>query len=226
MGGAALAAGHRHTPKHRASIAHVHFTAHCEYDVRILFFTQSFPFSPALAVAQRPAFGATSIPACWERRRDARNSLQSAAAYFDATLIGASCSTNWYEVRSGSSLRAPSHLAIHSAVACGMRVQGNDGDLGWGPPPTFSKVPAPALLGFDESIDWYCNMHNSGGRYYGHAGNCVNAGLNILSLYVRTHFDSRWCGVGERWVVRVLESCLTCGPQSPPCAIDLILTCN
>ena len=38
--------------------------------------------------------------------------------------------------------------------------------------------PAPALLGFDDSIDWFCRF--GGGD---HAEACVQSNFNILSLY-------------------------------------------
>jgi len=97
---------------------------------------------------------------CWEVKRDNQWEQQPAHDYFRMAIEGSACGTNWYE--------------------------GNDGDLGKAEmPPGFSD-DAPALLGFDESIDWYCNRapkNNAFHGYWGHAGNCVNANLNILSLY-------------------------------------------
>ena len=63
--------------------------------------------------------------------------------------------------------------------------EGNDGGLGsrgGGPAqswvwPHFDQ-PAAALLGFDESIDWFCRFGGSG-----HAEACVESNLNILSLF-------------------------------------------
>jgi len=82
--------------------------------------------------------------------------------FFSDTLSGAHCDTNWYE--------------------------GNNGDLGR-VTPSFAE-PAPALLGFDSPIDTYCAANKPPPRqargqrqHYGHAGECVNANLNILSLY-------------------------------------------
>lgn len=52
--------------------------------------------------------------------------------------------------------------------------------------PTF-VAPAPAVFGFDDDIDAFCSTRPStntgwqGG--YGHARNCVESNLNILSLY-------------------------------------------
>jgi len=81
--------------------------------------------------------------------------------FFDDAWWGRDCERNWYS--------------------------GNSGDLGkvFGGPfqawvwPHFSEN-APALLGFDESIDWYCTSHGGSGQ---HAAACVMANVNILSLY-------------------------------------------
>ena len=119
-------------------------------------------------------------PACWEVRRDVgevrrdavtgkvlrdatRTTRQSASTYFAETLAGEHCVSNWYE--------------------------GNPGQLGErDEAPSFSTA-APALLGFDETIDEYCSMQpktndaaNSVGGHW-HARNCIAANLNILSLY-------------------------------------------
>jgi len=40
--------------------------------------------------------------------------------------------------------------------------------------------PAPALLGFDESIEFFCQQH---GGFGAHAETCVKANHNILSLH-------------------------------------------
>ena len=82
----------------------------------------------------------------------------------------------------------------HLAMGHLHRYTGNDGPLGqpdggptrsWVMPHFNPHKDAPAVLGFDESIDWYCS--NSGG-YEGnlawhHAHNCVEANANILSLH-------------------------------------------
>ena len=81
------------------------------------------------------------------------------STFFDETLQGRHCDSNWY--------------------------QGNAGTLGT-VGPDFSKAHAPALLGFDESIDEYCGQHLDGNQdrnIRGHATRCVAANLNILSLY-------------------------------------------
>lgn len=80
--------------------------------------------------------------------------------YFDDMFWGRGCNKNWYS--------------------------GNAGGLGqaWGGPtmdwvhPHFT-APAPALLGFDRNIDWHCHNHNDAM----HAIKCVEANVNILSLY-------------------------------------------
>ena len=82
--------------------------------------------------------------------------------YFDDAWWGRGCEKNWYTGNGGRL-----------------------GQTGGGPSkryvdPHFTQN-APALLGFDESIDWYCNAH--GGRGGNHAENCVHAQVNILSLY-------------------------------------------
>ena len=68
------------------------------------------------------------------------------------------------------------------------RYEGNKGSLGnEGQPPSFS-ADAPAVLGFDETIDGFCGRteKKNAGKYkdsWDHAKNCVQANLNILSLY-------------------------------------------
>ena len=97
-------------------------------------------------------------PACWERRRDAADQWQSADTFFDELLEGAHCASNWFEGNFGK-LGKKDHV------------------------PTFGKT-APALLGFDESIDAFCAARLGGGQQdLGHAQKCVAASLNILSLY-------------------------------------------
>jgi len=91
-------------------------------------------------------------PACWQRRRDEAWRGQSSDTYFRDVLSGAHCATNWYEGSPGS-------LGFRDRL------------------PTF-RQPAPALLGFDESIDDFCDNH--GGD---HAQSCVRSNLNILSLH-------------------------------------------
>ena len=97
-------------------------------------------------------------PACWETVRNRPKRSQMSSTFFDETLQGRHCDSNWY--------------------------QGNGGTLGT-VGPDFSKTHAPALLGFDESIDEYCGQHLEGNQAHirGHATRCVAANLNILSLY-------------------------------------------
>ena len=62
------------------------------------------------------------------------------------------------------------------------RYAGNPGDLGWNTP-QFER-DAPALLGFDESIDRACHQYAPRWKKNAnHAERCVSASLNILSLY-------------------------------------------
>jgi len=99
---------------------------------------------------------------CFERTRDRGGAeYQDSYTFFDLTQQGLVCDTNWYE--------------------------GNFGDLGVeGRMPTF-PAPAPALLGFDETIDDFCSARRQAngdwGEYMNHAENCRLAGMNILSLY-------------------------------------------
>ena len=97
-------------------------------------------------------------PACWESVRDKPKKSQMSGTFFDEVLDGRHCDGNWFE--------------------------GNGGTLGT-VGPDFSKTHAPALLGFDESIDEYCSKHleDDHDRIIGHATRCVAANLNILSLY-------------------------------------------
>ena len=91
----------------------------------------------------------------------------------------------------------PHHRSSPRRDFCGTRnwYTGNEGALGdantLGPAEPKAKhhfkadKEAPALLGFDESIDGYCQ--NNGGKHdgsaSGHAIQCVQAQVNILSLY-------------------------------------------
>jgi len=84
--------------------------------------------------------------------------------YFDDAWWGRSCHQNWYtgtEGQLGNSHKlGPSDQSV------------------W---PHFTEA-APALLGFDESIDAYCATHGGAWRDQ-HSERCVNANVNILSLY-------------------------------------------
>lgn len=62
--------------------------------------------------------------------------------------------------------------------------QGNRGDIGFAnQPPTFT-YDAPAVLGFDESIDAYCiDRVKQEQKAHQHGIRCVEANVNILSLY-------------------------------------------
>jgi hypothetical protein len=93
--------------------------------------------------------------ACWDDSGGGWN-------YFDSAWWGKDCrSRNWYTGNNGA-LGAvdggPTKEYVH---------------------PHFTES-APALLGFDESIDAYCAAHGGSGQ---HAEACVKANVNILSLY-------------------------------------------
>lgn len=97
---------------------------------------------------------------CWERERDHKSRRQSAYTFFGATVNGDYCATNWYE--------------------------GNWGVLGQPDSLPSFEDDAFGLLGFDESIDDYCDdalRRKSIKSADDHAGRCVDASLNILSLY-------------------------------------------
>ena len=107
---------------------------------------------------------------CWDVQRDDKKRKQTASAFFDETFRGVHCDSNWFE--------------------------GNYGMLGSEyERPMFSR-DAPALLGFDETIDGYCNREPKDNEYkdlYGdaiyHSNNCVAANINILSLCERATVD-------------------------------------
>ena len=94
-------------------------------------------------------------PACWDQVRDRADRSQPSHVYFDEVASGANCYTNWYEGNQGS-------FGIAGRIV------------------NFGPKGAPALLGFDESIDRMCQ---AGRGCSGHAGCCVRHGYNILSLY-------------------------------------------
>ena len=104
---------------------------------------------------------------CFEVKRDDPEVAIDASRYFRETFSGVHCGSNWY---SGN----PDELGAE------------DSD-----PPTFTR-DAPALLGFDETIDDYCSAapetnpsaHQRGGHW--HASHCIASNLNILSLYGET----------------------------------------
>lgn len=82
-------------------------------------------------------------------------------SFFLNAMNGQTCGRNWFE--------------------------GNQGPLGWADrnPTMLDRwphytAPAPALLGFDESIDAVCASRNGG---FDHGAACVRANYNILSLY-------------------------------------------
>lgn len=68
-------------------------------------------------------------PPCWSIRRDSSAMKQTASTYFDETLAGSFCDSNWYEGMAGAGGRSESR-------------------------PHFTAA-APALLGFDIPIAQY-----------------------------------------------------------------------
>ena len=93
------------------------------------------------------------MPGCWGN---------DGYKYFDDAWWGRSCSQNWYT--------------------------GTPGQLGRGNGPSAPAIwphftdKAPALLGFDETIDDYCAARGGPGSHQ-HSEVCVRANVNILSLY-------------------------------------------
>ena len=77
---------------------------------------------------------------------------------------------------------------------CVRRYEGNPGEIGEGYAPRVTENwvwphferSAPALLGFDESIDRACSKVNP---VDGHANNCITSNLNILSLYPPAQYN-------------------------------------
>ena len=106
----------------------------------------------------RARMGGRGSPGCWEDDPD---------TFFANAANGTTCSRNWYE--------------------------GNVGNLGWstgGPTkdwvqPHFTDA-APALLGFDDDINWHCHSDQSDH----HAHGCVRANYNILSLYHPAQYNT------------------------------------
>ena len=92
--------------------------------------------------------------ACWGRQNWEIDN------YFRSVIQGHKCSMNWYTGNSGE-LGKPDG---------GPTKQKTD--------PHFTQS-APAVLGFDEAIDYYCNQHDQ----INHAVACVKSNVNILSLY-------------------------------------------
>ena len=94
--------------------------------------------------------------ACWNRQRDNAWAEQDSHTYFADAASGRHCNTNWYE-GNGGQLGAEGHI---------WQFGGSEG--------------APALLGFDDTIDHACHK---GQGCHEHAECCVKHNYNILSLY-------------------------------------------
>ena len=136
-------------------------------------------------------------PACWSVGRvTSVASSQTREAFFAELRAGKVCQNNWYE--------------------------GNPGELGRANRmPDFGGKPAPALLGFDETIGDFCasrlgGWNSPGVRQLGNGEMCVRAGINILSLYgkrqpynVCRNFEWQACQPEPR-IFRACERPLTC----------------
>jgi len=88
---------------------------------------------------------------CWEVERDSSWTTQRKERFFNEIKESTHCDSNWY-----------------------------DGSPGW----LGRQIPhfdddAPALLGFDEDINWAC----SGSNGLDHAAACVQHNYNILALF-------------------------------------------
>jgi len=99
-------------------------------------------------------------PACWG------GDATTGRRYFDDAWWGRACETrNWYTGTPGS-------------LGDDRRLGPSDKSV----QPHFTTL-APALLGFDETIDDYCAQHGEVESWMGHSEACVHANVNILSLY-------------------------------------------
>lgn len=100
--------------------------------------------------------------ACWDLPRNGGGD-----AFFDNAEAGSTCARNWYE--------------------------GSPGLVGmWGPndddgDPRFTEA-APALLGFDDAIDFYIGNMDGGGLL--HADASVRHNVNILQLWPPAVYDT------------------------------------
>lgn len=157
---------------------------------------------------------------CWESVRDDASLPQSSDTFFNETLEGRHCDTNWYLGNPGAlgsvfggpnfaeARQRATRQCTNAQNARSMFTQCTQmcrtlplsatapmhpyaplaAPLQW-------QAHAPALLGFDESIDEYCSQHvrpDDPNRPWrvptfsglgAHAERCVRADVNILSLY-------------------------------------------
>lgn len=130
-------------------------------------------------------------PPCWSKVRDQSWLRQPSHEYFEQVVTGANCNTNWYEGNNGWLGRS--------------NVLPRFGGKGEG---------APAVLGFDESIDRICLR---GQHCREHADCCVKHGYNILSLY-GDRVPYNICRNLE-WQVCAAKGLLPGQPQSAPTII-------
>lgn len=124
------------------------------------------------------------MPTCFERQRDSKRPI-NAQSYFRC-LFSPSHSSTFTHVTGFPWVPMRDSDTLQTKFCNSNWYNGNEGDLGR-QTPRFS-APAAALLGFDDAIDAYCASQRRYAPqqrrvYWGHAGRCVNANLNILSLY-------------------------------------------
>ncbi len=89
----------------------------------------------------------------------------------------------WYRMRDESRASQPPGIffaGLMSGADCGSNWYD-----GLGPQPEFPE-PAPALLGFDTSIDQLCRVYNRNGRVRQEKVPCVERNFNILALFGTT----------------------------------------
>jgi len=92
---------------------------------------------------------------CWEVMRDNFDQPRDPSDFWEALVTGSQFDMNWQEG--------------HGSWLGDINSRANYDD------------DAPGLLGFDQNIDWYCEVHsNVGGD---RAFKCIDANVNILGLY-------------------------------------------
>ena len=146
--------------------------------------------------------------ACWSLKRDDKAVKHSGVYYFTDVERGTHCGDNWYE--------------------------GAGGNLGERDKPPSFTANAPALFGFDDAIDSYCEWQQHANQWYEatirHPLTCVASNLNILALYgtrlqynVCRNLEWQVCAArgelpgqrGPHVVFAVAPKTLDPGPNSP-----------
>ena len=110
---------------------------------------------------------------CFGRARDHHSRHQDPSVYFKEAASGKHCATNWCN-SCGSGASRLARRSRWVTCAARRRYEGNSGDLGRPGRLQPFHAPAPALLGFDDSIDRFC--YGLGGRG-DHAYACVAANM-------------------------------------------------